>query len=155
MSCPQLAYPRPVRRVRLRWRDGEWSIVKEMVIPQMTLPKPAELPQTQGGQGVSGFWWEATDAEGRVLYRQGAPDPTRPRVEIVDRDGAFRNLTPQSHEAILDVLVPDLPEIEEIRIFSDHEEGQERPENRKRPSRLTARIKIRQAGKEGGGHGDR
>lgn len=158
MSCPQLEYPRPVRRVRVLWRDGQWSVVKEIVIPRMTLPKPSEPPRTEARQGVTGFWIEATDAEGRVLYREVMPDPTIHRVEIPGPDGTFQRLQPHSYEAVLDVLIPDLPEIEEIRIFSDREEGTGKELRKGGGAELRTTLKIRRSGgsgQEGGGHGNR
>jgi hypothetical protein len=161
MKCPPLEYPRAVRRLRVGWRDGQWTILKDVTIPQMTLPKASELPE---GQAVSGFWWEATNAEGRALYRRVEPDPTESRVEVVRQDGSFRNLEGHRHEAVFDVLIPDLPEIEELRIFSSREEGAEaaaKGMGRRAPARLTATLKIRGPQKEekeeeeGGGHGHR
>lgn len=156
---PPVKFPCAVRRVRVHWKDGEWRIVKEVMIPQMTLPKSAELPETER-QGVSGFWWEATDAEGRVLYRRSMPDPREPRMETVDRDGTFRNLgSGHRHEVVFDVLIPDLPEIQEVRFFASGEEGHGHgmagTPDKRGPARLTATLKIRRSGEEGGGHGSR
>ncbi len=161
MSLPKIDYPCAVRRVRVRWRDGEWSIVKETVVPRMTLPKGQELPERQG-RGLSGFWWEAADAAGRVLYRRVMPDPTEPRVEILDRDGSIRRHPIAAPEVTFDLLVPDLPEVAEVRIFSDREPRPAAPGEARRPvgaARQVATLAIRRYGSEGkppgGRHGNR
>ena len=72
MATREITFPCPVRRIRVAWHDGTWRIEKETRVPSMTLPASVELPKSK--RGVTGFWYEAVDRDGQVLYRQTIED---------------------------------------------------------------------------------
>lgn len=119
MTTPQIKYPTRVRRIRVLWQEGKWQILKEIEIPSMTLPRSLDLPEAGGEQGISGFWYEATDDNGRVYYRRGMDDPARSEVELFEEDGSMSWARIEQPEVLFDVLIPDLPEIQEVRFFSE------------------------------------
>lgn len=85
-----VASPGPVRRLHVLWRKGQWSIESERHIPSMTLMRSQPLPATSHAahtRGVSGFWYEAVDVQGQVLYRQTMADPFDAGVESFDDHG--------------------------------------------------------------------
>jgi hypothetical protein len=117
MANPEIKFPCPVRRLSVSWRDGEWTIENEIRIESMTLPKSAELPRDTKKRGVTGFWYEAADRQGRTIYRQLLEDPFS-GMEVFDRDGKMRRIQMEPHQASLQILVPDVPEVEELHIYS-------------------------------------
>lgn len=119
VAISPVKFPCPVHRLRLLWRDGKLRVQKDVRIPRMTLLKSVDLPEPGRGRAVSGFWFEATDAKGHVFYRRGMDDPTRPEAEIFDKGGSIRRMPAhEAAEVVFSVLVPDLPEIREVRFFS-------------------------------------
>jgi hypothetical protein len=119
MTIPQINFPCPVRRIRVLWRKGKWSIQKEIEIPRMTLPKSSELPSARQRQRITGFWYEATDADGQVFYRRITAAPSLGEVELFEEDSTFTRARMEQPEVIFDVLIPDLPEVSEVRFFNE------------------------------------
>jgi hypothetical protein len=113
-----IKYPTRVLRLRILWKNGEFNVVKEVGIPQKTLPKSANLPAAAERGAVTGFWVEGTDAKGRALYRRILEDPLQNTVEIFERNGSIRRVAANRTEFYFDVLLPDIPQIVELRIFS-------------------------------------
>jgi hypothetical protein len=116
-------YPGPVRRLRLEWTGKEWTIAGEVRIESMTLPSPDELP---AGEETRGFWVEASDGEGKVYHRELQPDPFG-GMEFFEEGGEVTR-GPVAHDVIVDVLIPDRPEITKIHIVSNpaspgHDQG--------------------------------
>jgi hypothetical protein len=154
VATSPVKFPCPVRRIRLVWRDGKLSVQKEVRVPRMTLLKSAELPEAGARHGVSGFWFEATNAKGKVFYRRGMDDPTLPEMEVFEKDGSMRRM-PSEREVVFNVLIPDLPEIREVRFFSS---AQAPAKGRKRAAKPAAEpfavVDIRHE-KTGKGYGRR
>lgn len=117
MANPQVRFPCPVRRLSVAWRDGTWKIENEILIKSMTLPKSDELPEDAKTRGVTGFWYEAVDAQGRTLYRKVMEEPFQ-GMEVFEPDGTIRRRKPSHHDINLEILVPDVPELEELHIYS-------------------------------------
>ena len=116
MAMPDVQFPTPVLRVRVRRRGDKWTIEKQTRIPSMTLPRASELPET-GGRALAGFWYEATDAAGRALYRRVIRDPTEQSVEVPGAGGGFARADADRPEVIFDVLIPELPEVTQLRLL--------------------------------------
>lgn len=129
--------PGPVRRITLRWRDGEWHRMREIHVPSMTLPTSTVLP-ADSPEGVAGFWYEVRDATGALLYRRAVESPFE-GYEIVGRDGSLRRGEPVP-EPEVDLLVPDLQPGLEIHLWSDHRAPGEKPA---RGARLVAKLPLR------------
>lgn len=117
MTNPAIKFPCPVRRISVAWRDGEWSVESEVRVESMTLPKSAELPRDTEQRGVTGVWYEAVDANGRALYRQLMEDPFL-GMEVFDRDGKIKRVMMEHPQTSMEILVPDVPEVEEVQIYS-------------------------------------
>jgi hypothetical protein len=86
-----------------------------MTVDRMTLRRSRSLP---GGRRVGGAFVEAVDAAGNVLYRHEIDDPTRPSVEIFE-PGRIRRADVSYDEVTIDVLVPDVDELAQVRIVVD------------------------------------
>ena len=112
----KLQGPGPVLRVRVEGTSEGWRVLKRLRIPSMTVPPSFELPQSRRFGRHSGFWFEATDAKNRTVYRQLLPAPKR-GVEVFEADGAIRSLPAERDRIIADLLIPDLPEVKSIRLF--------------------------------------
>jgi len=148
---PEIKFPCPVRRISVTWRDNRWTIENEIRIESMTLPKSAELPEDSRKRGVSGFWYEAVDRQGRTIYRQLMEDPFL-GMEVFDRDGKIRRIKTEHHRASLEILVPDLPELEELQLYSStipSTDGKEMSDRRN--AERIARLSLR--GDKGGDYG--
>jgi hypothetical protein len=121
MTSSNIRFPGPVRRIRVAWRNGQWRIQKQVKISSMTLPPSGNLP-TQARR--SGFWIEAVDRNGQMLYRKIMDDPTE-SIEVVGDRGSFTRIPVIDEEITFDVLVPDRAGLRELRFFSSHRRGDE------------------------------
>lgn len=132
----------PVLRLRIRRRDDTWMIEKRIPVAAMTLPPSSTLPEGQG-RPVSGFWYEAADPDGRVVYRRVMDDPTEDSVEVPSESGELQRVAVDRPEVVFDILVPDIPEVFEVRIFA---QSKRRPEAKSAQMQMTepaARLSIR------------
>lgn len=108
--------PGPVLRVRIERKKGNWRIVKRTRVPEMTIPASDDLPRPDRGDRLAGFWFEAVDAKGNSLYRQVLREPPR-GVELFEDDGTMSRVSVEIDKYSMDLLLPDLPEIEDVRLF--------------------------------------
>jgi hypothetical protein len=157
MEYAERPTPGPVRRVRIGYCAGEWVIEKEIGIPEMILVTSADLPAVEPEQAIVGFWYEATDAEGKVFYRRFGPDPTDYSVEIFEEDGTIWRTMGQPRDTVFDALIPDEPRITEVRIFAQQPgpDGEPPPHPPKPVAVLEIRQGPEQAGQRGGRDGDK
>ncbi len=120
MLIERLKKPVPVIRLRVERSKGEWRVVKHIRLAEKTIPPSEELPHP-GKSGLwSGFWFEAVDAKGRVLYRQILQVPRR-GVEAFE-DGSIHRIPLEIDEFVTDLLIPDFPEIDSVRLFLEEPE---------------------------------
>jgi len=108
-------YPCPVRRVTIQWSGQEWKIVKQVLVPSMTLPAPDPLPA--GAQSL-GFWIEAADGQGGIYQREVMPDPLL-GMEQFAKGGEMTRLNHPPHDVALEILVPDIAGISEVHLVSN------------------------------------
>lgn len=108
-------YPCPVRRVTIQWNGQEWKIVKQFLVPSMTLPAPDPLPA--GAQSI-GFWIEAADGKGGIYQREVMPDPLL-GMEQFGKDGQMTRIDHPPHDVTLEILVPDMAGISEVHLVSN------------------------------------
>ena len=111
----RVEYPAPVRRLTLRWGDGDWEIADEVRVSSMTLPAPDPLPT---GDKSIGFWVEATDGQGGVYHREVITDPLL-GMEQFEEGGEITRGTHPHHKPTFEVLLPDLPEVTEVHLVSN------------------------------------
>jgi hypothetical protein len=147
---PRIKFPSPVLRIRIQVdKAGQWTVVKRVEIPSMTLSRSVDLPERRRGQGLSGFWVEAVDRQGQLLYRTLVRSPFERSVEIFDADGEPHRIEPPNDEILFDVLVPNLPDLAEIIFYSDvDEQGRSLPK-----SSAIQRVPVRGSGGKGGERG--
>jgi hypothetical protein len=89
----------------------------------MTLMKSQPLPATGHSKGLSGFWYEAVDAQGGVIYRQTMADPFDAGTEVFGEEGITRTPHEMPESTGFDFLIPDLPAVVELRVFGSLHEG--------------------------------
>ncbi|SCX95331.1 hypothetical protein SAMN05216420_101435 [Nitrosospira sp. Nl5] len=169
MVSRKITFPCPVRRISVVWREGAWIIENDIRVRSMTLPKSDELPEAARGRGVTGFWYEAVDRQGRTIYRQVMEDPFL-GMEVFGGNGGnggnrgnggnsdngrIRRIKTLHRQVSLEILVPDVPDLDALHIYSSnkpspHEvEAQEMPRERK-AERIAV---IHLHGEKGGEHG--
>lgn len=105
--------PRPVRRVRLRVSEAGVTYLEELLIDNMVLPASRDLPARTGER--FGFWYEARDGRGEVVYQVLGGDPTRFEIEVPDANGAISRER-GGDEVLVDVLVPK--ETTDLTVYS-------------------------------------
>jgi len=120
MGAIKISYPCRVRRLLVRVVDSNWEIVRDTRISSKTLAKSQEFPAGSSSRYL-GFCFEVLDANGQVLYRRIGNDPLNRITEYVDDGGVLRCTHASGHEALIDVLFPDLPQVEAVRFFSSTE----------------------------------
>jgi hypothetical protein len=108
-------YPCPVRRVTIQWNGKEWKIVKQVLVPSMTLPAPDPLPAEAQSLG---FWIEAADGKGGIYQREVMPDPLL-GMEQFGKGGEMTRLNHPPHDITIEILVPDMPGISEVHLVSN------------------------------------
>lgn len=151
MTNSRVKFPCPVRRLNVAWRGGRWAIEKETRVESMTLPRSDDLPESAREGGVSGFWYEAVDERGRTIYRQLRTDPFGAGVEVFDEGGKISRRHEPTHDVTLKVLVPDVPEVAALHIYSSTNPSEPESVRRGRPARRVAEISLR--GERGGDDG--
>ncbi|MCW7540094.1 hypothetical protein OOT46_19855 [Aquabacterium sp. A7-Y] len=144
----QPAWRGPARRVMLGW-DGEgWRVVREQRVPLMTLPPSDPLPDGPQAGAQGSFCIEARDAGDGLYYRRLMADPLA-AVPSPWPPGPAPGHAPQPRpEVLLEVLIPDLPEISELHLVSlpgDAATGT--------PRTSRAVLKLLRTGTSGGGGG--
>jgi hypothetical protein len=153
MVDPQNWRSGPVLRLRLRWRKGGLEIVQRIPIRSKTLPPHQALPDLPKGVEPEGFWFEAVDAQGAAVYRRLMHNLLPWSVEIFDEEGGVTRQDSVPEEVWFDVLIPDLPEITELRLYANP--GPFETGRRARGGRPLAAFPVREtgAGKMEAGHG--
>ena len=114
--------PGPVLRIRVERKEGKWRVVKRIKVPEMTIPNSYDFPKLEKTGRLTGFWFEAIDDQSSFLYRQILREPPR-GVELFEDDGTISRVSVEPpDEYIIDLLLPDLPEMEEIQLFLEDPE---------------------------------
>ena len=93
----------------------------------MMLPAHHPRPRIPTGRELAGTWYEVVDAGGALLYRRRvfAPDI----IEGFSGDSSGRHVRlPPERLGILDVIVPDIPQATELRLFSVSLGSRSRPQ---------------------------
>jgi len=113
-----------VLRVRVKREKGEWTVVKKIRVPEMTIPASDKLPRPGPSGRLSGLWFEAMDTKGEVVYRRILHAPQQ-AVEIFEDDGSMTRVKAGTDEYSVDLLIPHLPGISEVRLFHERPEREE------------------------------
>jgi hypothetical protein len=108
--------PGPVIRILVKRKDGRWKVVQRIHVPKMTIPVSSGAPTPSRSGRIAGFWFEAVDREGKILYRRILRTPQK-GVEIFDDDGTTSRVDVKRNEYSTELLIPDIPEIESVHLF--------------------------------------
>lgn len=100
----------PVRRVRVHYSDGKWSIAKERIITRMVIPNSQPLTQDTRKQLGSGFWFEVSNTKGELVYRRRLRDMIKNEIEVPNKDGTFTIVPFEKKDMFFEVLIPEKPE---------------------------------------------
>ncbi len=120
MPVPEIKPGGKVLRLRIHWRPpNDWTVVKRIELPSKTLLAHRDRSSMPKNAELTGFWYEATTGAGDVVYRRFMSDPTAPHAEVFDDKGEASRVDVARQEALFDVLIPDLPEVAEVWIFSN------------------------------------
>lgn len=108
----------PVRRLELSFADHQWIVRREVRVNRMRLPVTQPRPQLEKGRELLGTWYEVYAKDDGLLYRRRIFLPDS--LEIFDPGkGIRREPLPPARWDILEILVPDLSEAVEVRLFSN------------------------------------
>lgn len=143
MPVPGIRFPCPVRRLSVQWNENQWVVVGDHPVPSMTLPASAALPKTESA--VVGFWFEAMDGAGQVFYRQILNDPIHDGMEQFEEDGSvtrIRHGAAHDHAVTIEILVPDIPELDEVHVISSRGTQDEHPGKERGPNVTRSVIKL-------------
>ena len=139
----------PVRRIRVRWQDGKWTVASERRVSKMIIPNTQSLPKVEKGQEITGFWFEVADSKGKILYRRIINDPLRQQIEVPNIDGTFTNIPVSRRDITFEVLIPDDPENATLSFFGTEEHPKERKAILRKMAQLDLRVDYRRKRKSG------
>jgi hypothetical protein len=109
-------HPEPSRAIRLLIEYDRWQLaVRDRWVMEKHVPPSDALG---AAEAQSGFWFELRDANDRVLYRRVMDNPIRADAEVHDPDVGLYRQAVRDPKGVFAILVPDLPEAEEIAFFS-------------------------------------
>ncbi|GAB90772.1 hypothetical protein [Gordonia rhizosphera] len=108
--------PGPVLRLTVERHDGQWRVVGETRVDEMTVPGSQELPDPGPARRVTGLWFEVVDADDHVLYRQILHEPP-PGPELHHRDGRLSRMTAASDAYGTDLRVPLVDKGAKVRLL--------------------------------------
>ena len=121
MTTKKRSGPGPVIRIRMERKDGKWRVVKRVWIPEMVAPPSEDLPGLERSVRPAGFWFDAVDPDGSVIYRHTLREPQR-GVELFEDDGSISRVDADTDDYSLDIVIPDLPEIRDVQLFLEEPE---------------------------------
>ncbi|GAA4439501.1 hypothetical protein GCM10023091_21770 [Ravibacter arvi] len=111
----EVRYPGPVRRVTIRWNGKKWTVEGQVVVNDMTLPAPSQLPD---GENSRGFWIEAYDNDGNIYYRQVITNPFLGMEQFSEKGYMYR-LDHPPHDLTLEILIPGVAEISQLHVVDN------------------------------------
>lgn len=100
---------------------------------------PASVVGVEDERRLTGFWYEARDDRGAILYRRVIPDPVMLSVEVpADEQHALTHGDPAGARGEFTVLVPELDGIRAVIVMGGDPEKAE-------PARELVRTDIKDA----------
>ena len=141
--------PGPVRRLQIRWHQGEYEIVGDVRVDEMTLMAHDDLPDDRAAAELTGSWFEVRDGGERVLYRQRLADPISGGDELFERSGGIRRVDVEHTDTVFELLVPDVPDAQDL-VLVGLPPGGERRSRARRQERIAAVLDLRGNPQSGG-----
>jgi hypothetical protein len=137
----QQAAPNRAIRLLVEYDQSGFSIAQSSSLETLAPASHAlEVPRA-----TSGFWVELRDAKKNVLYRRVMQHPVPTDVEVFDPEVGVHRQAVEDPSGVFSVLVPDIPEAEEIAFVSSPMD----PAKRQNAARQVAALPLR------GGRGKR
>jgi hypothetical protein len=131
----QRAEPNRAIRLLIQYDKSGFSITDSW--PLETLAPASHA--LDAPRATSGFWVELHDAKNNVLYRRVMPNPVQSDVEIFDPEEGPHRHAVEEPEGVFTVLVPDMPDAEEIVFVSSPPD----PAKRQNAARKVAAMPLR------------
>jgi hypothetical protein len=129
----QRAEPNRAIRLQIRYDKSGFSITDSR--PLETLAPASHA--LDAPRATSGFWVELRDAKNNVLYRRVMHNPVQSDVEVFDPEGLHRHAV-EDPTGVFTVLVPDMPDAEEIVFVSSPSD----PAKRQNAARRVAAMPL-------------
>ena len=134
--------PGPVRRLQIRWRDGEYVIVGEVRVDEMTLPASDEFAGDRTTTDIGGCWFELRDGAERVLYRQVVTDPIEGGDEMFEASGTVHRVDVHHEDTTFELLVPDIADAQNL-VLVGLPTGGDRASRSRPEGRIAAVLDLR------------
>lgn len=134
MDPAQQAEPNRAIRLLIEYDGSDFSIGRSW--PVETLAPASHSLDAR--PRASGFWIELRDGDDKLLYRRVLHNPVQADVEVFDPDRGPRRVALDEPRGVFTILVPDLPEAEEIAIVSSPTDLRKRES----PARQVARLPL-------------
>jgi hypothetical protein len=142
IDSAQQAEPNRAIRLLIEYDRSGFSISKSWHIE--TLAPASHSLETR--LNASGFWIELRDGSDKLLYRRVLHDPAPVDVEVFDPDRGLRRVALDEPKGVFTVLVPDLPDAEEIAIVSSPIDLRKRESTARQVARLPLPGRKRRRG---------
>ena len=146
----QAVAPRRALRLTFAYEGGEIRLTDVRDLEKQVRPS-APLPDREDDKGRAGFWVELQTGDGKPLYRQVMNNPVRFHAEVPDGKGGFTNRPIPQPRGVFFVIVPELPDADQVVIFS----SPLGPEAKPAAAAPVARFPLRRKGGPGAGQGVR
>jgi len=114
MDPAQQAEPNRAIRLLIEYDRSGYTIGDSWLVETLAPASHSLEPRLN----ASGFWIELRDAGNKVVYRRVLHDPAPPDAEVFDPERGLRRVALDDPKGVFTVLVPDLPEAEELAIVS-------------------------------------
>lgn len=131
----QRAEPNRAIRLLVNYDKSGFSVSDSWDLETLAPPSQSLDP----ARGTSGFWVELRDAKNNVLYRRVMQNPVPPDVEVFDPEEGLHRVAVDEPKGVFTVLVPDLPDAEQIAFVSSPMD----PAKRQNPAREVAALPLR------------
>jgi hypothetical protein len=117
----------PTHSLRLTLSYSGTRVNLERIDRLEMIPSPDE--RVGSTEARAGSWVELRDADQRVLYQQILYNPIRFDVEVAEDpvSGQLRRQAKGRSEGIFELVIPDMPEAETIRVFASRPEAFDEP----------------------------
>jgi hypothetical protein len=114
MDPAQQAEPHRAIRLLIEYDGSQFSISKSWQVETVAPASHSLEPRLN----ATGFWIELRDAGDKLLYRRILHNPVRVDAEVFDPELGLRRVALEEPKGVFTVLVPDLPDAQEIAIVS-------------------------------------
>jgi hypothetical protein len=105
-------------RLTFTYEGDKIHLTDRREVDKPTQPSAPLLKRNKEDKLQSGFWVELHDTRRQALYRMVMSNPISFHAEVSDGKGGFTNLPRPKPSGVFFVVVPNLPEVKSIVLFS-------------------------------------